>query len=433
MNKILITLLLVVANCMCCMGQKIVVKSFEVSPTDITAAYLPRTDSNGEACAVVKVQLPSEITQFEGNVVGGVENKAGEYWVYMAGGSNGITLHYPNAAPLKVVFADYGVARLEPRTTYTLRLAIEQTSDKGAINVDYLPFGATVTLDGKAATTSPDIFRDVKPGKHTVGISAGGYEPSTVTVRVGKGETADLRGALRPAANTGNAIVDNLIRNMVYVEGGTFKMGDKDYLNHYYYDNPLHDVTLSGFYIGKFEVTQEEWAAVMGLPQPPGESKFTGRKKPAANQSWDVCQQFIARLNELTGLTFRLPTEAEWEFAARGGNKSHGYKFAGSDDFSAVGWGGSKGLDTLYVDVGTKQPNELGLYDMSGNVSEWCQDWYGKLTTQPEVNPTGPPVGTERVRRGGSWYYDDSSYEVYCRRRSKPTTRGTNIGFRLAM
>lgn len=429
MNKILVALLLVAANCMCCMGQKIVVKSFEISPTDITAAYLPRTDSSGGACALVKVQLPSEITRFEGNVVGGVENRGGEYWVYLAGGCNGITLHYPNAAPLKVAFADYGVARLEPRTTYTLRLAIERTTDNAAINVDYLPFGAKVSLDGKAATTSPDILRDVKPGRHTVAINAGGYELSTVTVSVGKGEAADLKGALRPAANTGNAIVDNLIRNMVYVEGGTFKMGTNDK----WYDNPLHDVTLSGFYIGKYEVTQEEWAAVMGLPQPAAGTDYVGRKKPVANVSWDDCQQFIARLDGLTGLTFRLPTEAEWEFAARGGNKSHGYEFAGSNDLKAVSRGGSKDLDTPYEEVGTRQPNELGLYDMSGNVAEWCQDWYGELTTQAQVNPAGPPVGAGRVVRGESWYPDDRYFKVFHRNYAKPTDKLGSKGLRLAL
>ena len=204
------------------------------------------------------------------------------------------------------------------------------------------------------------------------------------------------------------AILNRLVENMVRVEGGTFIMGATAEQGSDAIDNekPTHQVTLSTFYIGKYEVTQAEWQAVMGT----NPSDFKGDNLPVECVSWDDCQEFIRKLNELTGKQFRLPTEAEWEYAARGGNKSGGYKYAGGNDVDNVAW---------YVDnsggkthpVGTKRGNELGLYDMSGNVWEWCQDWFGYYGSASQTNPQGRGSGDDRVLRGGSW--DDDAR--YCR------------------
>ena len=186
---------------------------------------------------------------------------------------------------------------------------------------------------------------------------------------------------------------------MVFVEGGTFQMGsDDDSID----EMPVHQVTLSDYYIGQTEVTQELWQAVMGSN--PSYSGFKGAKNPVNFVSWNECQDFIRKLNSLTGANFRLPTEAEWEFAARGGNKSRGYQYSGSNDLGSVAWYKANASSKVHP-VGSKLPNELGLYDMSGNVWEWCADWYSGsyYGTSPCTNPTGPTTGEFRVDRGGSW------------------------------
>ena len=225
-------------------------------------------------------------------------------------------------------------------------------------------------------------------------------------------------------------VVNAMIANMVYVQGGTFMMSatseqgsdaESD-------EKPAHRVTLSGFYIGKYEVTQREWRAVMGS----NPSYYKEDNGPVTDVSWNICQEFLRRLNSLTGKNFRLPTEAEWEYAARGGNRSRGYKYSGSDNLGEVAWyDGNSGGGIR--DVGTKRPNELGIYDMSGNVWEWCQDWYGSYSNLSQTNPTGPSSGSYRVNRGGGW--DDDAW--FCR----SSDRGINLpdhsddilGLRLAL
>ena len=194
---------------------------------------------------------------------------------------------------------------------------------------------------------------------------------------------------------------------MIPVEGGTFTMGAtaEQGSDAYDWEKPAHEVTLSSYCIGDAEVTQALWQAVMGS----NPSYFTGNlQRPVERVSWNDCQTFITKLNQLTGKTFRLPTEAEWEYAARGGNKSQGYKYAGSNTLGDVAWYDGNSSSTTHP-VATKAPNELGLYDMSGNVWEWCQDWYGSYSSGAQTNPTGPTLGSARVYRGGSWYYYASS------------------------
>ena len=224
-------------------------------------------------------------------------------------------------------------------------------------------------------------------------------------------------------------VLQDLINNMVYVEGGTFMMGatseqgseaESD-------EKPAHQVTLSSFSIGKYEVTQEEWEAVMGS----NPSYFKGKKLPVEQVSWDDCQTFIRKLNQMTGKQFRLPTEAEWEYAARGGSKSCGYKYAGGDNLGSVAWYTDNSGNKTH-EVGKKQPNELGLYDMSGNVWEWCQDWYGDYSSSSQTNPTGSSSGSYRVYRGGSWIDDAGYCRVSNRSGGTPVYRGNGLGLRLA-
>ena len=225
-------------------------------------------------------------------------------------------------------------------------------------------------------------------------------------------------------------IIDKLISNMVYVEGGTFKMGsmsDKPG-DSFFNESPIHMVKISSFYICRYQVTQEEWEVIMGN----NPSRFKGAKCPVELVSWEDCQIFIKRLNEITGKDFRLPTEAEWEFVAKGGNFSRGYKYAGSNDINIVAWykGNSGGQSHP---VGKKAPNELGLYDMSGNVWEWCSDWGGEYGLSCPNNPKGSLSGLHRINRGGSWRYDAEFCRITLRGNHDPSIRNCNLGLRLAL
>ena len=243
-----------------------------------------------------------------------------------------------------------------------------------------------------------------------------------------------------PLPVTETFTVNGVTFTMVAVEGGTFTMGaSDDDTEAYSWEKPAHQVTLSSFSIGQTEVTQELWQAVMGS----NPSYFTGDlSRPVEKVSWYDCQTFITRLNEMTGKQFRLPTEAEWEYAARGGNQSQGYKYAGSNTIGDVAWyyDNSYGLGSSNPDYGThavatKAANELGLYDMSGNVWEWCQDWYSSsyYSNSPTVNPTGPTSGSNRVLRGGSWGSDARRCRVTDRDDNYLSNTGSYLGLRLAL
>ena len=233
--------------------------------------------------------------------------------------------------------------------------------------------------------------------------------------------------------------VNGVSFNMIAVTGGTFTMGAtaEQGSDAYSDEKPAHQVTLSDYCIGETEVTQELWQAVMGS----NPSYFTGNlQRPVEQVSWNDCQEFIKKLNQLTGKTFRLPTEAEWEYAARGGSQSQGYKYAGSNTIGDVAWyydnsynKGSSHPDYGTHPVGQKHPNELGLYDMSGNVWEWCQDWYGDYSSGSQTNPNGPSSGSYRVFRGGSWSYNARGCRVSNRSSSTPADRFVNLGLRLAL
>ena len=198
-------------------------------------------------------------------------------------------------------------------------------------------------------------------------------------------------------------------------------------------ERPAHKVTLTDYYIGQSEVTQALWTAVMGS----NPSNFTGDSLPVEQVSWEECQEFIKILNtllskELGGKRFALPTESQWEFAARGGNKSKGYKYVGSKKIDDVAWY-SDNSGGMTHPVAKKQPNELGLYDMSGNVFEWCQDWYGNYSSNAQTNPQGPASGTYRVIRGCSWYNLAWYCRVSDRGNSAPGNRYGYLGFRLCL
>jgi formylglycine-generating enzyme required for sulfatase activity len=242
----------------------------------------------------------------------------------------------------------------------------------------------------------------------------------------GSGYVFNVRAVVKASDTYGIA------SNMVQVAGGTFTMGctseqgsgcGND-------EKPRHLVTIKSFSISKYEVTQAHWQEVMGS----NPSYFKGCDNcPVETVSWDDVQDFISRLNRQTGVHYRLPTEAEWEYAARGGIKSKGYKYSGSNTISDVAWYRDNSSKKSH-EVGTKQANELGLFDMSGNVEEWCSDWYGMYYSDSgnQNNPKGQKSGTYRVIRGGSWNGYDDLFRVTSRGMLTPENRIGNKGFRLA-
>ncbi|MDD7232771.1 MAG: bifunctional serine/threonine-protein kinase/formylglycine-generating enzyme family protein, partial [Bacteroidales bacterium] len=242
--------------------------------------------------------------------------------------------------------------------------------------------------------------------------------------------TKDSIVADEPRAKEAKRIVVNDISfKMIPVEGGTFTMGATSEMTEPFDDEkPTHQVTLSSYYIGETEVTQALWKAVMGS----NPSNFKGDDLPVEQVSWDDCQTFIIKLNALTGKRFRLPTEAEWEFAARGGNKSCGYQYSGGDELSEVAWFVGNSGDRTHA-VGTKTANELSIYDMSGNVCEWCSDNYVDYSSDSQVNPSSSGSGANRSFRGGSWINRNRKCRVSNRFSVDLNNRYDGLGLRLAL
>ena len=288
----------------------------------------------------------------------------------------------------------------------------------GSADITSSPAMADITLDGKAVGKTPLQLDNLLVGEHKITVSKSGYQPYSATITVAEGRTATVSATLKKGFDFGDI-------EMVFVQGGTFTMGatsgDAD-------EKPAHSVTLSDYYIGKYEVTQAQWRAVMG----DNPSYFQGDNLPVDNVSWDDIQLFLRKLNAKTGKNFRLPTEAEWEYAARGGNQSKGYKYSGSNTLGDVAWYRDNSGGKTHP-VGQKQPNELGVYDMSGNICECCSDWYGSYSSSPQSNPKGPNSGTYRVQRGGAgWYLFAKCCRVSNRGNCSPDRRDKLNGFRLA-
>ena len=363
----------------------------------------------------------------------------------------------------------------------------------GSIDINSTPIEAEIYIDDKKIGVSPMFVQDFLIGTHRVRLSKSGHSDFSQVITVEEGQTFEVNAKLdsgrevaistAPGAEifvdgksvgntqyTGNltfgshtiyamlngkrsgekkidiavgndkiniplTFSDNLTFtvsgvqfSMAYVEGGTFEMGGSGSSVSGRPQPPI-EVALSDYYIGQTEVTQALWIAVMGS----NPSKYKGNDRPVTNVSWYDCQTFIKKLNSMTGKLFRLPTEAEWEYAARGGKYSHHYQYSGSNDIDKVAWYNGNPYGGKAHPVGKKKANELGLYDMSGNVDEWCNDWYGDYNNNPQTNPQGATSGKIKIFRGGCFYHMRACCHVAFRNGITPDVADVGTGFRLAM
>lgn len=279
-----------------------------------------------------------------------------------------------------------------------------------------------------------NFFIDAKSPTVTITVLYVGWQSKQVELTAGHKEQITLIENKKKESETANSISipvkDGINIEMIKVEAGTFMMGaTKEVKEPYKIELPAHEVLLTeDYYIGKYEVTQALWNVVM-------DSKYStndGDLLPKNYVSWNDCQEFIEKLNKITGLKFRLPTEAEWEYAARGGKKSKRYLYSGSNNVLDVAWYDGNSSNKRHP-VGTKQANELGIFDMGGNVSEWCQDLWGQYQNDSQINPLGSSAGTKHVLRGGNYFFDIRICYLSYRMFAESNNKDAFSGFRLAL
>ena len=465
MRRILLSIILFFATISSAIAQKLTVESFKLASSDLTAQTQPRIDLNNRNCAVVKVQFVGELTNIEGNVIMPLVKRNNETWVYMPQNTRQMKVITKNYLPLMVIFSDYDIEKLESNRTYVLTLlgsSQQQVQQTQTLTIRYTPSSATVLVDNKMVKGMNGVARTTLPvGQHSFVVACDGYESEEGTVKLKASAPSNLQITLTkeamatqqsiasqpivaqqpvvqaPIANSDNISIpvkDGISIDMVRVEAGTFTMGSTaEMKNMWDFEKPTRVTLTNDYYMGKYEVTQALWQTVMGN----NPSGFKSDNLPVEQVSWDDCQEFISKLNRITGKTFRLPTEAEWEYAARGGNKSRGYQYSGSNNPLDVAWCGDNS-GSMTHGVGTKQANELGIYDMSGNVEEWCQDWYdlynsSSYNSSTQVNPTGDNSELRRVVRGGCWR-DSAMYSHSSNRCNYPPDCHNNfIGLRLVL
>jgi formylglycine-generating enzyme required for sulfatase activity len=296
----------------------------------------------------------------------------------------------------------------------------------GSLQIAVTPFDANIEVTGDAGeryiATGMKVFEDIPVGTYTIKVSANAYTIATETALVKTGETTNKSiRLLKPVAGISTS-TDGI--EMVFVKGGTFTMGSPANEPNRRSDETQHQVTLSDFYIGKYEVTQKQWTAIMGS----NPSNFKGDNLPVERVSWNEVQKFIQKLKLKTGKKYRLPTEAEWEYAAQGASTGSSTLYAGSNNIDEVAWYNNNSGFTTHT-VRQKKANGLGIYDMSGNVWEWCSDY----SSGSQSNPQGASSGAGRMDRGGSWYNVPQRCRVSDRDFSYPDDKSYFLGFRLVL
>jgi formylglycine-generating enzyme required for sulfatase activity len=349
----------------------------------------------------------------------GGKQRTGEYnqlvsEIYLAGASGTVT----KKPGFQMDAATYGSIKLS-------------LAEKGTVYVDGVHMGS---IDGGRSATLSDIIT----GSHQIDIRYGSHSEQR-SIQINENKTASATFNYKAPVETPQSN-----DRMVHVQGGTFQMGSIELRD---YEKPVHRVTLSDFYISKYEVTQGEYKALMGK-SPSNSSKGIGDNYPVNTVSWNEAVEYCNALSRKEGLTpaysgsgnnvscnfnangYRLPTEAEWEYAARGGQNSRNYNFAGSNNLENIAWHEDNSGSKTHP-VGQKQANELGLYDMTGNVWEWCWDWYERYSSGSQSDPEGSSSAAGRIRRGGSWLDSAVNSHLAYRNTSVPSYKHGRVGFRV--
>lgn len=403
-------------------SQELVVRGFEQATTDITAKKYPKYDNNQIMGALIKVQTGIHDLVFKGLVLGTPEKKTGEYYVYMAAGSKFVQIAHDSYGTIRVSFDSFGISRLESKVTYILRLA-DSRYDSFKFEFKCNVSNANLYVDGKYLGDVSSRY-DISNGTHEVRLTSDGYYDLNTTIIVSNEiRSSKIDMVKKPVVASKKITVKGVDFDMIKVEGGCFTMGATSEQSHpQINEKPTRDLTIKSFYIGETEVTQALWKAVMGT----NPSLFINKMDyPVENISYDDCLLFISKLNDITHARFRLPTEAEWEYAARGGCHSQQRIYSGYNTMQDAGWFINNAGATPHP-VKTKMANELGIYDMSGNVAEWCSDkytMYDDLTRATKYN----------IARGGAW----NSYATQCRTASRdyyaPNNKFDYLGLRLVL
>lgn len=326
---------------------------------------------------------------------------------------------------------------IEVKNCQNQTITVTPTPLYGALSIESNPMGAEIFINGISYGKTPNILENMLAGKYTVTLKKDGYNDFRQQVRVEDNKEAVVSGTMVKGDHLLTVTAKGVSFKMVPVKGGTFLMGNPAPVpeasasgSSAANEKPAHRVTLSDYYIAQTEVTQELWEAVMGY----NPSHFRGDNRPVEEVSWDDCQLFCKRLTSITGYNFTLPTEAQWEYAARGGSKSPKNStraYSGTNNLWDFGWFNDNTKETQQV--ATKQENELGIYDMSGNVWEWCADIYGDYPSNSQTNPVGAATGNNHVFRGGSWFSSQRDCRVTRRNNSAPDFTHFYLGLRLAI
>lgn len=382
-------------------SQELVVASFKQCNDPMTIP-MQRVDANGNVCALVKVFLPNANLKFQGAIVGDVGQNLPEYLVYMPLGTKFLVISEAQSYPLRINFSEFGIEGLETKRIYELILK----RHSGGVSTNSI--NESLSSEIKSFDVKGITFKLVKVTGGTYNMGATGKQIAEFGKNNLKKHFPHLDTKYHYGSSNGS--IEQVVGND---------------------EKPVHKVVLDDYFIGITEVTQELWQAVMGK----NPSKEKGASLPVTDVSWDDCKRFLKKLNKITGVQFRLPTEAEWEFAARGGIHSKNYIFSGADNLEEISWcyGNSKRRSHS---VALKKSNELGIYDMTGNVREWCNDWYDTFyyRNSPERNPQGASSGDYKVVRGGDyeWNYPSDLF-TFSRGSKFPSWSDNRTGFRLAL